>query len=176
MNASAEELQALVSREKIRACIARLARGEDRRDAATITASVWPEFFCDFGVFSGRFEDYLAWVVPGSPAMVVTQHFLGQSVIELRDEAALAETYVQSYHRVDTGKDNRDVMIGGRYLDRLSLRNGEWRIVHRTMLYDWTQDLGRAADWSQGLMGMQFTQPHYTGRAKDDFSAAFFAR
>ena len=67
-------------------------------------------------------------------------------------------------------------MIGGRYLDRLEQRNGEWRIVERTMLYDWFQDFGLSADWSQGVMGMPFSGEHYTGRAVADFSEVFFAK
>ena len=42
------------------------------------------------------------------------------------------------------------------------------------MLYDWSQDWGAAADWSQGLVGMPLSAPHYTGRAQGDRSATFF--
>ena len=50
MNTVTEELRALLDREKIRECIARLARGEDRRDAELITASCWPDSTTDYGV------------------------------------------------------------------------------------------------------------------------------
>jgi hypothetical protein len=48
MDASTEEL---LDREQIRDCIARLARGEDRRDAELIRASFWPDAAVDLGVF-----------------------------------------------------------------------------------------------------------------------------
>jgi hypothetical protein len=64
--------------------------------------------------------------------------------------------------------------MGGRYLDLFEKRGGEWRIASRTMLYDWSQDWGAAADWSQGLMGMPFTATRYTGRAHGDWSREFF--
>jgi hypothetical protein len=69
MDTLTEELKALLEREKIRVCIARLARGEDRRDAELISASYWPDSTTDYGVFVGSFDKYLAWVVPGSPAI-----------------------------------------------------------------------------------------------------------
>jgi hypothetical protein len=171
-----DELKALLEREKIRNCVVRLARGEDRRDAELIKASYWPDSTTDYGVFVGSFDQYLAWVVPGSPAIPVTQHVLGQSVIELKNDKALAETHVVSYHRVNMGSEERDTVIGGRYLDRLDKRAGEWRIAHRVMLYDWFQDFGVSVDWSKGVMGMPFSADHFTGRAVGDYSETFFGK
>lgn len=176
MDSVTEELKSLLERDKIRDCIARLARGEDRRDAATISACYWPDSTTDYGVFCGNFDEYLAWVVPGSPAIPVTQHVLGQSVIDLLGDAALVETHVTSYHRVNMGEEERDTVIGGRYLDRIEKRDGQWRIAQRTMLYDWFQDWGVSIDWSQGVMGMPFSGDHYTGRAVGDYSEAFFGK
>jgi hypothetical protein len=103
-----------------------------------------------------------------------TQHLLGQTHIELDGDRARAETHVFSYHRVDAGAGDHDTCIGGRYLDQLEKRDGEWRIVDRVMLYDWEQDWGAAADWSKGVMGYPFTADHFPGRAKGDFSETFF--
>src|SRR5271163_5304833 len=129
MDAITEELTAYLDREKIRDCIARLARGEDRRDAELISACCWPDSTSDYGVFFGTFQEYLAWVVPGSPAIPVTLHALAQSVIKLEGDAALVETHVTSYHRINMGAEERDIVIGGRYLDELERRGAEWRIA-----------------------------------------------
>lgn len=176
MDPAIAELKRYLDREKIRDCLARLARGEDRRDAELIKASCWPDSITDYGVFAGNFDEYLAWVVPGSPAIPVTQHVLGQSVIELDGEVARVETQVISYHRIDFGAEHRDTTIGGRYLDRFEQRDGEWRIAGRTMLYDWYQDFGVSIDWSQGVMGMPFSAPHFSGRAVGDYSETFFGK
>jgi hypothetical protein len=176
MDAITTELRSLLEREQIRDCIARLARGEDRRNAQLISACYWPDSTSDYGVFFGTFDEYLAWVVPGSPAIPVTQHVLGQSVIELQGDAARAETHVTSYHRVKTGTEERDTVIGGRYLDRMERRGGEWRIAQRTMLYDWFQDFGVSIDWSKGVMGLPFSAGHYSGRSVGDYSETFFGK
>ena len=127
MNNIPDELKALLERDKIRECLVRLARGEDPRNAELITASYWPDSTTDYGVFVGSFDKYLEWVVPGSPAIPVTQHVLGQSMIDLRGDTAQVETQVTSYHRVNMGTEERDTVIGGRYLDRVEKRGGDWR-------------------------------------------------
>jgi hypothetical protein len=174
MDSSSEELTALLDRGKIRDCIARLARGEDRRNAELIRAAFWPDATVDLGVFAGSFDEYLAWVVPGSPAIPVTQHVLGQSVIERAGDTALVETHVTAYHRVAAEDGDRDTVIGGRYLDRVDKRGAQWGIAERTMLYDWYSEFGRSIDWSQGVMAMPFSADHYTGRAVGDHSETFF--
>lgn len=176
MDATSQELKSFLDRESIRECIARLARGEDRRNAALISASYWADSITDYGVFKGKFDEYLAWVVPGAEAIKNTQHVLGQSFIELQGDAAQVETHVISYHRVDMGTGDQDTCIGGRYLDRLEKRGGEWRIASRTMLYDWYQDWGDAIDWSQGVMGLPFSAEHFSGRAVGDYSETFFGK
>jgi hypothetical protein len=166
--------QDLVDREHIRDCVARLARGEDRRNAELISACFWPEATVDLGVFAGSFAEYLAWVVPGAPSIPLTLHTLGQSMIELRDDVAAVESHVTAYHRINISTEERDIVLGGRYLDRMEKRGGDWRIVHRMMLYDWLSDYGKCADWTQGLLGMPFVNPHAVGRARGDYSEVFF--
>lgn len=134
-----DKFAAMLDRDHIRTCLARLARGEDRRDAALIAASYWPDSSTDYGVFQGDFAAYLAWVVPGSDAIANTQHVLGQSYIELAGDRARVETQVISYHRIDYGGgDEHDTCMGGRYIDRLERRDGEWRIALRTNLIEWS--------------------------------------
>ncbi len=177
MNNNEKRLLERLDKGEIVDCIARLARGEDRRDFDLISKSFSPDAVIDMGVFKGPFSQYIQWVVPGDPALPVTTHTLGQSHIELRDGFAKAETYVTSYHRVDTGSEHRDTAIGGRYLDVLKKFDDQWRIVERTLLYDWFMDYGIAVDWTQGVMGLPFSADHYTGKSSvgGDFSDKFFA-
>jgi hypothetical protein len=102
---------------------------------------------------------------------------LGQSYIVLLGDSARAETQVTSYHRVKESEANqRDTVVGGRYLDLFEQRGGEWRIAKRVMLYDWFHDFGAAIDWSQGVMGLKFSAEHFIGRGADDYSVQFFGR
>lgn len=170
-----QELIDLLDRENIRACLARLARGEDRRDEALIRSACWSDGTSDYGVFKGSFTDYLGWVIPGSDAITNTQHFLGQSLIELNGDQARVETHLISYHRVagEEGQDS-DMCIGGRYLDVMQKRDGEWRIFARTLIYDWDKHWGPSADWSHGVMGLPLASDDYYGKAHGDISTSFF--
>ena len=172
------ELRDLLDRDAIRRCLVRMARGEDRRDAEAITSCCWPDSITDYGVFRGDFAAYLDWVVPGADAITNTQHVLGQSHIELDGTRARVETQVISYHRVNMGAEDgseQDTCIGGRYLDVMEKRDGDWRIAERRMLYDWYQDWGKAIDWSAGVMGLPLSDPRFSGRANGDWSVDFFA-
>lgn len=174
-----DQLRELLEHQAIRQCLSRLARGEDRRDAELIRSCWWPNANFDYGVYRGSFDEYLAWVVPGSDAISNTLHFLGQSHFQSDGERWRVETYALSYHRVAMGDgsgedDERDTCIGGRYLDLFERRDGQWRIAERTMLYDWSQDWGKAADWSQGIMGYPFGDDRFPGRARGDWSVPFF--
>lgn len=181
IDTSAEELRALLDREKIRDCIARLARGEDRRDLELLKACHWPDSSYDYGMSSGNFSDYLRWVLPGMEAITNTQHIIAQSVIELDGDTAKAETHVISYHRVDLGEGEHDTVVGGRYLDVLEKRAGtsgaaEWRIAHRTMVYDWYQDWGTALAPTEGIMGYPALDGKFAGRTRGDWSEVFFGK
>ncbi|MET0475983.1 MAG: nuclear transport factor 2 family protein [Mycobacterium sp.] len=170
---SATALSDVIDREMIRDRLARLSRGLDRRDAELIRSCYWPEAIDDQAVAICSVDDVVAWVVPGDPAMVLTLHTLGQSLIDVHGDTATVETHVTAYHRVRIDDADRDVVLGGRYLDRLQKRGDQWRINHRKLLCDWHNDLGPSADWAQGLFGTPFASPNATGVAHDDPSETF---
>lgn len=91
MDGAGEDLRVLIDRDRIRRCLERLARGEDRRDADMITASLWPDSITDCGVFRGSFAESLAWVAPGADAITNTQHVLGQTYTDPPGDRARAD-------------------------------------------------------------------------------------
>ena len=40
------------------------------------------------------------------------------------------------------------MIVGGRYVDRLTRYQDQWRIASRTVLVDWSRNLGRPVPWS----------------------------
>ncbi len=65
----------------------------------------------------------------------LTQHALMQSNIDLDGDTAHAETY---YQFVARNRDGSLMLAGGRYIDRLDRRGGEWRIMLRTNQVEWS--------------------------------------
>ena len=79
-----------------------------------------------------------------------THHQLGNTLIEFEDDShANVETYFTAFHRVrplgdplagGQAFDNEmDYFVGGRYIDKFELRDGDWKIVHRTGMTDWVR-------------------------------------
>jgi hypothetical protein len=171
MSMSMEEV---IDREQIRDCLARLARGLDRRDADLVRGAYWPEATDDEGVAVVTLDQMVAWVCPGDPAMRLTMHTMGHSLISVRGVKAVVETHVTSYHRVDTNGVDRDVVLGGRYLDEFEKRKGDWRVLRRKLIYDWCNDLGPSTDFTKGAFGLPLTSEGAMGASSGDYSEKLF--
>jgi ketosteroid isomerase-like protein len=118
--------------------MARYCRGIDRLDADLVAGVYWPDGYDDHGPFKGSGDEFVAWIMPAMEAMwSISSHILGQSHFEFRDDRAAVETLFTA-HRTGRG-DQAGVpsILGGRYLDVFEQRGGEWRILHRVVLYDW---------------------------------------
>jgi hypothetical protein len=79
---------------------------------------------------------------------------------------------VIAFHQVRTAAGLLDLLIGGRYLDKYSRRNGIWKFQHRAGVADWAHlhqpslvDLKN--DWVAGAIK--------GGRGEQDPSYGFFS-
>ncbi len=151
--------------------LCRYARGIDRCDLDTLLDVFWPGATADFGQGEGPAADWARATVNALAGMLRTQHFLGNMIVDIDCDRAEAETYCRAYHEVE-GPDGRIVMeVGGRYLDRLEKRGGEWRIASRRYVMDWNTNAPSTAVWNAGLYatlarrGARWPEdPLYTGR------------
>ena len=66
---------------------------------------------------------------------IATHHDLLNTTIEIDGDVAHAETY---YLFVARNTDESVWLAGGRYVDRLERRGGEWRIALRTNAIEWS--------------------------------------
>jgi hypothetical protein len=71
----------------------------------------------------------------------VTWHNTGNQLVEVSGDVAWAEHYTISSHRIaaDDKGPERDWIAHGRYIDRMERRDGDWRIVRRKMVVDYTR-------------------------------------
>ncbi|MGN6498852.1 MAG: nuclear transport factor 2 family protein [Tsuneonella sp.] len=170
MSEAASPLAAAADHLAIQQVLNRYARGIDRCDIDVLRGVWWPGAVADYG--SGE-ADALEWseeVVRALAAMLRTQHFLGNMIIEVDGDTARAESYCRAYHEVDGEGGRTDIEVGGRYLDRLEKRGGEWRIAHRRYVMDWNSNRPSTSQWEGGLYaGLQRRSarkpddPLYTG-------------
>jgi hypothetical protein len=137
---SLEQLHAMVQeiqdREAIRDCLMRYARGVDRFDRELILSAFHPDFIDEHGKFVGTREEFADWALDQhTKTHLSTQHYLMNHRCELAGDTAHAETYFLFVGMNRKGKPLQ--MNGGRYVDRLEKRNGNWGIAYRELLRDW---------------------------------------
>lgn len=145
------DLRETIARQKIADVLTRYSRGIDRCDIETLRAVFWPDATTDYG--SGR-QNALDWAratVAALKNMHRTQHAISNLAIDVDGETARAETYCQAYHEIDGPAGRVEMVVGGRYLDRLERRGREWRIAERTYVMDWNRNIPSTAQWDEGI-------------------------
>ncbi|MEE4452932.1 nuclear transport factor 2 family protein [Novosphingobium resinovorum] len=128
-------IDALLDKQDIRECLERFSRGMDRFDREIYLSAFWPDAEMAAGPFVGSAADCWDWAIPMHEAgQIATHHALLQSNIDLDGAVAHSETY---YQFVGRNRDESLWIAGGRYIDRLERRDGDWKIVLRTNVIEW---------------------------------------
>lgn len=129
------EVQHLRDREAILDCLTRYSRGLDRHDEELL-ASVFHEDAIDHHAdFLGSPKDFVPWVNDLHEADYAAHtHLVMNNTVEIDGDVAHSEIYVQVVLRRKEGPLD---ICGGRYIDRLERREGEWRIAAREVMVDW---------------------------------------
>lgn len=132
-------LQELSDREEIRDLLATLTRAQDRGDAELRRTCYLDDAVIRYGIFNGTGAEYTEWVLDGNAGdFIVTQHFLGQSIVQLDGDTAKAETRLLGFHVMPDGEGGEYFdLMGGRYADRFRRVDGVWKISERTTIIDW---------------------------------------
>lgn len=165
-------------RQAITDCMYLYTRGIDRADAALLAEVFWPDAQIHGELFSGGPEDFIAFSVPGGLRNWERMtHLITNSVIRIDGDRAAAESCFYGYH-VAHGDGRSDVppgdlVICGRYLDRFARREDEWRLIEKTILFDWYREYPDAGGGKPGPMGTTVTMKGEP--APGDRSYALFA-
>ncbi|WP_417207692.1 nuclear transport factor 2 family protein [Antarctobacter sp.] len=133
----ARKVNELWDREEIRQCVHRYARGVDRFDREMIASAFHPDCLDEHGKFVGTPEEFTDWALnQHEAAHLCHQHCLLNHTCELDGDTAHAETY---FMFVSMNRQGKPLTLGGgRYVDRLEKRGGDWRIAARVTLRDWS--------------------------------------
>jgi hypothetical protein len=130
------KLQHLVDRLEIQDVVHRYARALDRHDDDLLRSVFHGDAVDNHGPWVGGREAFVAWA--NGPCHAHTSahmHHISTHTCEIDGDVAHAESYCQWVHRL---KDEQTVTVGGgRYVDRLERRDGEWRIVVRRLILDY---------------------------------------
>ena len=129
-------LELLAERQDILDCLNRFSRGLDRFDRAVFLSAFHPDATIAAGVFVGGPVPLYDWAsAMHDQGQIATHHNLLNHSCEIAGHTAHTETY---YLFVGRNRDETNWIAGGRYIDRLERRNGEWRIALRTTVIEWS--------------------------------------
>jgi len=133
--------ESLLDRELIRDLVQRYARGVDRRDFDLVRSCYHPDAIDEHGPYRGGVDGFIEFLGEQLARWSVTQHVIGNSLIEFEGDRAHVETYAVAYHRTlpTPGRPVRDLTAGCRYVDVMEKRDDRWGIVHRVVVMDWSR-------------------------------------
>lgn len=116
--------------------VMRYCRGVDRRDFALVRSLYWDDALDHHGaMFDGGADDFATWLPTAMAAFELTVHRLTGSVFAFDGDRAEGEHHAIAYHRTHPPQ-RREIVIGGRYLDRYERRAGVWKFAERRLVFD----------------------------------------
>lgn len=132
--------------EAVREVLATVAIATDRMDWDLLARCYVTSASIDLGgFFTGSIEEYItANSSPsGLPSLNSTFHSLGTSAVRVDGTTASAETYATCYHHgpPDHAWCQGFVVVWMRFLDRLTVVDGHWRISHRVGAFEWGRNM-----------------------------------
>jgi hypothetical protein len=153
MESTEVNLQLLLDERAIRRCILRFCHGTDRQDWQMVSSCFMPGAVDDHGAFRGSIDELTDWLADKSKKRGAKQHYVANQTIEISGDVAVVESYYYCYIEFVNDPDfgGRDeptaVIMGGRYLDRMERYDGDWLISDRSVLLDWSRNLGDPVPW-----------------------------
>jgi hypothetical protein len=142
------QMQELWDKQALHENMFTYCRGIDRMDLDLMKSTYWPDGTDDHGRFVGPNHEWCEVGIKSREALVSCNHHCSNVLIELNGDQAKRETM---FIVVTTYKDHgRAMFLGGRYRDLCEKRDGEWKVLHRTCVWDWNRQSDSATGW--GLM------------------------
>lgn len=112
----------------------------DRQDFALLRSLYHDDAIDDHGaMFIGGPDDYVAWLPSMLANWAATVHSIANMLFLIDGDDAEGELQTVAYHRTATAPV-REIVAGGRYLDRYQKRDGVWRFWRRSLVLDWFED------------------------------------
>ena len=131
------EVGALRDKDAIKEVIHRYCRAADRCDLDAFKACYWPDGRDDHLFYGGNAWDFCDYVIPVLRKIEASVHAITNTIIELKGARAFCESQWSVVHRLRKPDGSfLDYWHNGRYLDIFEKRDGEWRILERTIVSD----------------------------------------
>lgn len=133
------DLAELADRLAIAETLALYCRGIDRCDPDQLAAAFPPDAVIDYGDGPRPVAAVIRGLMSSLGTMRLTQHNISNTIIRLTGDTAQAETNCVALHLIPGPEGDIELVVGGRYLDRLAKREGRWLIAGRLYVMDWNR-------------------------------------
>jgi hypothetical protein len=102
-----------------------------------------PDAIDDHGLVKARRDDFVAWSMRHIREGVarrkrLTTHSVMNVLTDIRDDVADVESQFFASHVEPSDQGIRVDEIHGRYLDQFVRRDGQWKILYRRTVHDWS--------------------------------------
>ena len=139
-------LAGLLAKQDITEVLHRIARGTDRGDTELFASGFHEDGEDYHGLANGPVANIVANL--GRSKLLLTQHLIGNILIELDGNAARVESLFTSFHQSrDAAGQLWDETLRGRYLDRFEQRGDGWKIARRVVVWDWSRVEPSVGTW-----------------------------
>jgi hypothetical protein len=129
--------------------LAQHARGIDRADEALLREAYHADGTVDYGSLQGTAGEFASAIAAMHDGAPMSSHRTSNMWVCVRGELAVSESYVMAWVTLPTDGDPQPHLVGGRYLDRHSFQNNEWRMQHRHYVLDWIRQFPPASTPSE---------------------------
>lgn len=165
-------LQMLLDKQEITELVQTYCRSCDRRDVEAIRGLYHPDSIDDHGsYYKGGGMGYVDALPSLWAPMETLQHHITMINIRLDGDYAESEAYGLCFHQMRTDDGMEDIVVGTRFLDKMTRRNGVWKFSHRTHVLDWTILAKPSQLWVKGAM---FEKSLRGAKDETDPSYSFF--
>ena len=150
-------VQDALSRIEIEQRLAQHARAIDRADEVLLRTAYHDDGTVDYGSMQGTAAEFANGIATMHQTMPMSLHRPSNVWIRLQGERAISESYVMAWVTLPTDGEPQPHLVGGRYLDSHTRREGEWRMQHRHYVLDWIMQFPEPAP---GGMNTAFNLAH----------------
>ena len=135
-------LDVLIAKDAIRDLVMQFCRAVDRGDVKLARELYEADARDEHGINpTNTAQEFLDSIEAMEAGLTAIQHNITNHLIRITGpDSAEGEAYVIAYHRSENDDDAYLLITGGRYLDRYSKREGEWKFSHRKCILDWAQE------------------------------------
>ncbi len=154
MTINTAELQTLLDKQACNEVLTRYCRALDWLDEDALKTVFAPDAAIDYGFFQGRGDEFIPLVMNIERGFLRRSHLGANAIIQVHGDTAEAENYgIAAGVSLRDGRTVTDV-FGGRYLDGLSRRDGQWWITRRVYVLDWQRSFESDAGAEAAMPGL----------------------